>query len=109
MESKILLAEKVWSSLSINSKLEMETKSIYQRLDNKLHNLTQQQTNCPSTHHTFYPRIVNNTDITFSSKEIGLLGPQVQPAPQKEKLAHKPRPRSRNSHFPVTYNRPGIP
>ena len=58
---------------TINRKLEMETKSIYQRLDNKLHNLAQQKTNSPRAHHTFYPRIVNNTDITFSGKEFGLL------------------------------------
>jgi len=58
---------------TINRKVEKETKAIYQRLDNKLHNLAQQQMNNPKVHHTFYPRIQNNTDCTFSSKEIGLL------------------------------------
>jgi len=29
--------------------------------------------NTPRVHHTFYSRIVNNTDITFSNKEIELL------------------------------------
>ena len=71
---------------TINRKLEMETKSIYQRLDNKLHNLAQQKTNSPRAHHTFYPRIVNNTDITFSSKETGLLqkGPKYNLHHKKE-------------------------
>jgi hypothetical protein len=58
---------------TINRNLEKETKPIYQRLDNKLHKLALEQTNTPKSHHTFYPRIVNNTDITFSSKEIELL------------------------------------
>ena len=71
---------------TINRKLEMETKSIYQRLDNKLHNLSQQKTNTPRAHHTFHPRIVNNTDISFSSKEIGLLekGPKYNLHHKKE-------------------------
>jgi len=41
------------SALTINTKLEKETKTIYQRLDNKLHNLAKQQTNNPTAHHTF--------------------------------------------------------
>jgi len=53
--------------------LEKETKTICQRLGHKLHKLALEQTNVPKAHHTFYPRIVNNTDINFSSKEIALL------------------------------------
>jgi hypothetical protein len=58
---------------TIDSKLGNETKTIYQRLNDKLHKLVLEQTNTPKAHHTFYPRIVNNTDITFSCKEIELL------------------------------------
>jgi len=58
---------------TINGKLEKGTKTIYQTLDHKLHKLTLEQINFPKAHHTFYPRIVNNTDITFSSKETELL------------------------------------
>jgi hypothetical protein len=58
---------------TINRQLEKETKTIYQRLDNKLHKLAREQTNNPKVHHTFRPRIMNNTDITSSNKEIALL------------------------------------
>jgi hypothetical protein len=74
-----LLLAKTWGNTwqhikhTINGRLVKETKTIYQRLDHKLHKLTLQQTNFSKAHHTFYPRIVNNTDITFSSKETELL------------------------------------
>jgi hypothetical protein len=51
----------------------VKTHVKYQLLDNKLHKLAQEQSNIPREHHTFYPRTVNNTDITFSNKEIELL------------------------------------
>jgi len=62
----------------------VKTHVKYQLLDNKLHKLAREQSNIPREHHTFYPRTVNNTDITFFNKETELLekGP-------KYKLHHK--------------------
>ena len=35
--------------------------------------LTQEQTVAPKTHHSFYPRVVNKSNITFTNDEITLL------------------------------------
>jgi hypothetical protein len=45
----------------------------YKLLDDKLHKLAQQQRKNPTAQHKFYPRVVNNTDITFSEDEMTLL------------------------------------
>jgi len=43
------------------------------RLEKKLLNLSQKQIKTPSEQCSFYPRVVNNTDITFSDNGITLL------------------------------------
>jgi hypothetical protein len=48
-------------------------KSKYKSLDNKLHKLTQSQITKPQEQHTFYPRVINNTNIPFSNCEMNLL------------------------------------
>ena len=39
----------------------------------KLNKLTQEQTKTPKEIHTFYARVVNNTNIKFTANEIKLL------------------------------------
>jgi len=48
-------------------------KGKYQRLEQKLLNLSQNQVKAPAEHCTFYHKVINNTDITFSDNEITLL------------------------------------
>jgi len=50
-----------------------ETKTKYRTLDNKLSHLTQTQTKTPHKTHTFYPRLINNTNIFFSNGGTALL------------------------------------
>jgi cobalamin-dependent methionine synthase I len=69
---------------TINGKLDRIAHAKYQALNHKLHSLTKEQTITPRVHHSFYPRVVNNTDITFSNKEAELL----EKAP-KYNLHHK--------------------
>ena len=45
----------------------------YKNLDKKLNKLIQEQTKTPKEIHTFYPRLVNSTNITFTNNEIKLL------------------------------------
>jgi len=58
---------------TIKTKLETLMKGKYRRLEQKLLNLSQNQVKTPAEHCTFYPRVINNTDITFSDNEITLL------------------------------------
>jgi hypothetical protein len=71
---------------TIERKLQREAQEKYQNLDKKLNKLTQVQTKTPQQEHRFYPRVVNNTEISFSKCEIALLqkGLQVQPTQQTE-------------------------
>jgi hypothetical protein len=54
----------------------------------KLTKLTQNQTITPREQHSLYPRIINNTNVTFSNKETILLKKktQIQFICQKEKM-----------------------
>ena len=45
----------------------------YKNLDNKLNKLAQTQTKTPTDTHTFFPRVVNKTNILFSNNELKLL------------------------------------
>ena len=45
----------------------------YKNLDNKLNKLAQTQTKTPTDTHTFFPRVVNKTNILFSKNELNLL------------------------------------
>jgi hypothetical protein len=58
---------------AIEDTLQKTTRSKYKTLDSKLLRLTQQQTTTPKDPHPFFPRVVNNTDITFSKTELDLL------------------------------------
>jgi hypothetical protein len=42
-------------------------------LNKKLDNLSQSQTSTPQDKLSFYTRVINNTDITFSDNEMSLL------------------------------------
>jgi len=57
----------------IEEKLGKETKTKYRTLDNKLSHLTQTQTKTPHKTHTFYPRLIDNTNIRFSNGDAALL------------------------------------
>jgi hypothetical protein len=57
----------------IEEKLNKEAKTKYINLDHKLDRLTQTQKKTPHNPHTFYHRLVNNTDIHFSKSETSLL------------------------------------
>jgi hypothetical protein len=50
----------------IEIKLHKEISARYKNLKNKLHNLSQSQTHTPHEKLTFYPRVINNTNIAFS-------------------------------------------
>ena len=67
--------DNIWHTiqLSIEEKLQKERKDKYQTLNNKLKILTKQQETIPHKPHTFYPRVINNTDITFTNNETALL------------------------------------
>ena len=57
----------------IEDRLQIEIRSKYKTLDKKLNHLSQQQKRTPQLHHSFYPRVINTTDITFSEQEMTLL------------------------------------
>ena len=57
---------------TIEDKVQRTIGSKYKTLDDKLHRLAHQQTT-PKEPHTFFPRVINNTDITFSKNELSLL------------------------------------
>ena len=58
---------------TIEEKLRKETDSKYKTLEKKLQNLTHAQKEIPQPQHTFHLRVVNNTEIPFSNKEMELL------------------------------------
>ena len=58
---------------TFESKLQKEIQIRYQHLDRKLRILIQTQATYPQQKHSFYQRVINNTDIPFSNCEISLL------------------------------------
>ena len=58
---------------TIDSKLQNEIQRKYQNLDKKLKKLIQSQTIHPQQKHEFYPRVINNTKISFTQCEMTLL------------------------------------
>ena len=58
---------------TIESKLQKEAHRKYQNLDRKLNKQIQSQTAHPQQKHSFYPRVVNNTDKPFSKCKMALL------------------------------------
>jgi hypothetical protein len=61
-----------WSYIlhTIEEKLKKTLQPKYKNLDNKL---AQTQTKTPTDTHTFFPRVVNKTNILFSNSELKLL------------------------------------
>jgi len=57
---------------TIEEKLRRETKTKYKTLDKKLKKLTQTQTMTPQEPHTFYPTVINNTNIPLRNSETVL-------------------------------------
>jgi len=58
---------------TIEEKRRRETKTKYKTLDKKLKKLAQTQTMTPQEPHTFYPTVINNTNIPFTNSETALL------------------------------------
>ena len=52
---------------TIEAKLNELLNEKYERLETKLQKLSQEQTRTPKTHHNFYPRVVNKSNITFTN------------------------------------------
>jgi cobalamin-dependent methionine synthase I len=57
----------------IEEKLKKLIQLKYKHLDKNLSRLVQEQTKTPKQIHTFYPTVVNNTNITVTNNEIKLL------------------------------------
>jgi hypothetical protein len=64
-----------WNYISdtINERLNKQTQPRYKGLEAKLRNLSRKQTRTPPSNHPFFPRLINNTSITFSDTELKLL------------------------------------
>jgi hypothetical protein len=71
---------------TIEEKLQKESQARYHKLDNKLNILTQSQTTIPHLKQNFHPRVINNTNITFTDHEMTLLqkGPRYNLHPRKK-------------------------
>jgi hypothetical protein len=66
---------KTWPYIqrTIEEKLRKEAQTKYKTLDKKLRKLTLAQTATPKEKHTFHPRVINNTDTSFTNSETALL------------------------------------
>jgi hypothetical protein len=68
-----------WGSLwnpimeSILATVKQEANKKYRTINEKLNLLSKTQNNTPENQIQFYPRVINNTNITFSNDEIALL------------------------------------
>jgi acetyl/propionyl-CoA carboxylase alpha subunit len=58
---------------TILAKLQKEIQKRYQNLDTKLKKLAKGQTTIQQHNQSFYPRVINDTDITFSKQEMAML------------------------------------
>jgi len=72
-----LVLHPVRSLLRLNwnlvTKLRKETLTKYKTLDKKLSELTLTHKATPKEKYTFHPRVINNTDISFTNSEKALL------------------------------------
>jgi hypothetical protein len=57
----------------VEENLSRNFKAKYTTLNEKLNHLEKTQTTMPRRPQTFHPRLINNTDITFSKSETNLL------------------------------------
>ena len=62
----------------IEEKLKNLIQQKYKHVDKNLNRLVQEQTKKPKEIHTFYPTVVNNTNITVTNNEIKLLEKRPQ-------------------------------
>jgi hypothetical protein len=78
----------IWYTIkdSILSSVNQEADKKYRTINTKLNQLMKTQTNNPDFHKQFYPRVINNTNITFTNDEMALLNNGL-----KYNLGHKPR------------------
>jgi hypothetical protein len=53
--------------------LQRDLQTKYKKLDTKINKLTETQTRTPHKTHTFYPRVVNKSNIPFTEAEMTLL------------------------------------
>jgi hypothetical protein len=58
---------------AIKAKLQRTAQAKYKTLDEKIQRLAHDQTITPREQYTFFPRVVNNTNIYFSENELALL------------------------------------
>jgi hypothetical protein len=64
--------------------VNQEADKKYKIINAKLNQLTKTQTNNPDFYKQFYPRVINNTNITFTNDEMSLLNKGL-----KYNLGHK--------------------
>jgi len=57
----------------IEEKLRRESRTKYKTLDSNIKRLSITQTKTPQVPHMFYPRIINNSNISFTNSEMTLL------------------------------------
>jgi hypothetical protein len=79
--------QKNWQyiQITINDQLNAEIEIRYEKLDQKLRKLKDTQKTVPKEN-TFYPRVINKTNITFTDDELNLLGKGL-----KYNIWHKPK------------------
>ena len=79
--------QKNWQyiQITINDQLHAEIKIKYEKFDQKLRKLKDTQKIVPKEN-TFYPRVINKTNITFTDYELNLLGKGL-----KYNIWHKPK------------------
>jgi len=58
---------------TIEEKLQREVQMKYKTLYKKLNISAKTQSRTPQQEHTFYPRVVNNTNVSFSNCKMALL------------------------------------
>jgi hypothetical protein len=58
---------------SVHECINKEMDKKYNNIKQKLNNLEHTQTSTPKHIETFYPRVVNNTNIRFTADELDLL------------------------------------
>jgi len=78
----------MWHTImdSILFSVNREADKKYRTINAKLNQLSKTQTNNSDFHKQFYPRVVNKTNITFTSDELSLLNKGL-----KYNLGHKQR------------------
>jgi hypothetical protein len=84
----------------IEDKLKKEMKTKYKTMNNKLQTLTKTQTTIPQEKCSFFPRVVNNTNISFADQERNLLhkGLKYNTHRKEKRLVTNPGARSGDSH-----------